>query len=141
MRIPEELGTPVRIWRYPWWLRIGLSVLGAITIWGAFAATWPGVLKIYGYGAPLLCIWALFEAWRRRLVLTETHVASCDLLGRVIAVRLDDLTQIAIALRPGLTLSISEGVVIEVPRLLGNPRKIAAALSEAMRRRGVRIEK
>jgi hypothetical protein len=131
----------VKVWRYPWWLRWGLSALGAITVWGAFAATWPGVLKIYGYGAPLLCIWALFEAWRRRLVLTETHVASCDLLGRVIAVRLDDLTQIAIALRPGLTLSISEGVVIEVPRLLGNPRRLAAALEEAMRRRGVRIEK
>lgn len=141
MRLPDDLGRPVRVWRYPAWLRWGLSVLGALTVWGAFAATWPGVLKIYGYGAPLLCIWALFEAWRRQLVLTETHVASRDLLGRVIAVRLDDLTQIAIAWRPGLTLSIAEGVVIEVPRLLGNPRKIAAALSEAMQRRGVRVEK
>lgn len=141
MRLPDDLGAPVGVWRYPAWLRFGLLALGAVTVWGAFAATWPGVLKIYGYGAPLLCLWALSEAWRRQLVLTATHVASRDLLGRVVAVRLDDLTRIVIARRPGLTLSIANGGVIEVPRLLGNPRRIAAALEQAMVARGVRIEK
>ena len=141
MNLPEGLGPSVRSWRYPAWLRWGLLALGAITIWGAFAATWPGPLRIYGYGAPLLCAWALLEAWRRRLVLTETQVASRDLLGRWTSVRLEDLTRIAIAWRPGLTLSTAERVVLEVPRLLGDPRRIAAELEEAMQRRGIRIEK
>ena len=74
----------------------------------AFAATWPGLLKIYGYGAPLLCIWALFEAWRRRLVLTETHVASCDLLGRVIA-KADQLPQLGDGLGEGAQQRLATG--------------------------------
>lgn len=132
---------PTRVWIYPWWLKAGLAALFALTAWGAFAATWPGILALYGYGAPLLAAWACLEAFRRRLTLTDSHLESRDLLGGVRRLALDEIVQLAYGWRPALTVTDREGRSIEVPRLFGRSRPIAETIAAAASKRGVRIER
>lgn len=131
----------VRVWTYPWWLKGALAALCLLTGWGAFAATWPGVLAIYGYGAPLLTAWACLEAFRRRLTLTTTHLESRDMLGGLRRLALEDLVQISYSWRPALTVIDAGGNMIEVPRLFGGIRAIAESIAAAASAQGVKIER
>lgn len=131
----------LQTWTYPWWLRAALSALLALTVWGAFAATWPGILAVYGYGAPLLAAWACLEAYRRRLTLTAAHLESRDMLGGVRKLSLDEIVQLTFTWRPALMVTDRNGNTVEVPRLFGNVRRIAEAIAAAAQARGVRIER
>lgn len=129
------------VWGYPWWVKAGFAALFVLTAWGAVVARWPGALAIWGYGAPLLSGWACLEAFRRTLVLTARHLESRDLLGGVRRIALDDVVEIAFGGRPALKVTGREGDAIEVPRLFGGIRGIAAVIADGVAARGVTVRR